>query len=86
MLFEGEGCWDERMEHVGKHLEAKAQGKGRGEVRQGDDELLVRWASREGIIAKADDGFRLVLGGAGTSTGRSAVRYEDDEDAEGEEE
>ncbi|PVH85157.1 hypothetical protein DL98DRAFT_607754 [Cadophora sp. DSE1049] len=46
-IFEGTGCWDDRMEHVGKHLEVQAAGK--CVVRQGDDGLLLQWALREGI-------------------------------------
>ncbi|KAK0108176.1 hypothetical protein ONS95_002999 [Cadophora gregata] len=78
--FEGSGCWDDRMEHVGKHLEAQALGK--CVVRQGDDALLLEWAVREGIVESRGDGsasgsggFKLVLGGGvgGGGPGRKAT-------------
>jgi hypothetical protein len=39
-VFEGQGCWDDRMEHVGKHLEKAAASTGayKFEVRQEDDQ------------------------------------------------
>jgi hypothetical protein len=81
-VFEGTSCWDERMEHVGKHLEkaAASSGANRFEVRQENDEFLVSWALREGIIEvrPGTNGYRLCVGGS-----QSRV---DDEDAEGEEE
>jgi hypothetical protein len=79
-VFEGLTCWDDRMEHVGKHLEkVAAVGKG-AEIRQENDALLVQWALREGIIEakQGGNGYRLCSGGR-----ESRV---DDEDAEGEEE
>ncbi|KAH7350708.1 hypothetical protein BKA65DRAFT_396115 [Rhexocercosporidium sp. MPI-PUGE-AT-0058] len=86
--FDGTGCWDDRMEHVAKHLEAQALGK--GVVRQGDDNYLLSWALQEGIIEnKVNGGFRLVLGGGGGAGGRRAVKTEhvdEEEDAEGEDE
>ncbi len=79
-VFEGSTCWDDRMEHVGKHLEKAAQSTGanRFEVKQENDELLVNWALREGVIegVPGKGGWRLVVGGARV----------DDVDAEGEEE
>jgi len=79
-VFEGQSCWDDRMEHVGKHLEKAAASTGQYyEVRQEDDKLLVEWALREGIVESrpAENGYRLCIGG------RDRV---EDEDAEGEEE
>ncbi|KAL2071755.1 hypothetical protein VTL71DRAFT_12990 [Oculimacula yallundae] len=86
--FDGAGCLNDRMEHVGKHLEEQAQGK--LVLRQGDDDLLVDWACNEGIVEqKAGGGFRLVVGSGGN--GRRAVKAErrgveadGEEDAEGE--
>lgn len=80
MVFEGPSCWDDRMEHVGKHLEKAAASPGKGEVRQENDGLLVQWAVREGIIESraGGNGYRLCVAGR-----ESRV---DDEDAEGEEE
>ena len=93
-MFEGNGCWDDRMEHVGKHLESQAQGK--CVVRQGDDGLLVGWALREGIVERrGNGGYRLVIGGNGAGGGagrkaRNGIKVEEDgndeEDAEGEDE
>ncbi|TVY83105.1 hypothetical protein LSUE1_G002828 [Lachnellula suecica] len=63
-VFEGATCWDDRMEHVGKHLEkaATATGVNKVVVEQGHDDLLVGWALRERIIeARPGGGFRLYL-------------------------
>ncbi|KAH6713281.1 hypothetical protein BKA61DRAFT_485054 [Leptodontidium sp. MPI-SDFR-AT-0119] len=81
-VFVGTGCWDERMEHVAKHLEAQAQGK--VVLRQGDDNLLLNWAFQEGIIeSKANGGVRLVLGAVGGGAGgRRAVKLEDVDEEE----
>jgi hypothetical protein len=78
-VFEGQSCWDDRMEHVGKHLEKAAGMKG-VEVRQENDGLLVQWALREGIVEPRTGGNGYKLCAAGRE---SRV---DDEDAEGEEE
>jgi hypothetical protein len=80
-VFEGSRCWDDRMEHVGKHLEKAAAsiGANKFEVRQENDEFLVAWALRE-VIIKVRPGtnmYRLCVEGS-----QSRV----DEDAEGEEE
>ena len=78
-IFEGGSCWDERMEHVGKHLEkaAAATGVNNVVVKQGDDDLLVRWALGEGIIeSRPGGGFRFCLNGARVAN--------DDLDADGE--
>lgn len=82
VVFDGSTCWDERMEHVGKHLERAATTTGMNKVvvEQGDDDLLLGWALREGIIdTKIGGGFRLLLGG-----GTRAVADDADADAEGE--
>jgi hypothetical protein len=80
VVFEGGNCWDDRMEHVGKHLEKAALSTGQNKlvVEQQDDKFLVDWALREGIIErKLSGGYRLCVPGNG------AV---EDEDADGEEE
>ena len=80
VVFEGGNCWDDRMEHVGKHLEKAALSTGPNKmvVEQQDDQLLVDWALREGIIErKLSGGFRLPV------PGNAPV---EDEDADGEEE
>ena len=61
-FFEGATCWDDRMEHVGKHLEKAAisTGMNKFSVEQEDDDLLVNWALRERIIErKAGSGYKL---------------------------
>lgn len=60
-IFEGATCWDDRMEHVGKHLEKAAANTGSHQfsVEQEDDNLLVAWALRERIIeGKAGGGYK----------------------------
>jgi hypothetical protein len=67
VVFEGPGTWDERMEHVGKHLESAAQvhapgshtnamvtkgGVRLGCVEQGHDEFLVRWALEQRVVCR----------------------------------
>ncbi|CAG8949969.1 hypothetical protein HYFRA_00004301 [Hymenoscyphus fraxineus] len=86
-FFEGKGAWDERMEHVGKHLE-KGIMEGLGvQVNQGDDAHLVRWALGEGIIEEklgcGGGRFRLCVAEK-ERKGRGASE-EGDVDAEGEE-
>jgi len=61
-FFEGASCWDDRMEHVGKHLEKAAASTGANafSVEQEDDDFLVNWALRERIIEqKAGGGYKL---------------------------
>lgn len=43
MLFEGASCWDNRIEHVGKHLKqaTACTGANKLEVRQENDEFLI---------------------------------------------
>lgn len=82
--FEGTNAWDERMEHVGKHLERVAAAGERDVgsiVDQGRDRYLVEWALKEGIIEVRGGGgvgYRLCVGGKKGDEG--------DEDADGEEE
>lgn len=40
MVFEGEGCWDERMEHVSKHMRAGANNS-QTRLDQEQDPLLI---------------------------------------------
>jgi hypothetical protein len=61
--FQGEDCWDERMDHVAWHLERAAASLG-VEVKQENDELLVSWALQQRIIEpNGTGGFRLCDGG-----------------------
>ena len=87
-VFDGANCLDDRMEHVGKHLEKAAGSTNTGlhklVVEQQDDQFLVDWALREGIIErKASGGFRL----PGPGNAAAGEEEEDeDEDADGEDE
>ncbi|KIW26582.1 uncharacterized protein PV07_09665 [Cladophialophora immunda] len=56
-VFEGEGSWNERMEHVGGHfsrdiVEAKEER---------EDEDLTNWALQEGIIKDAGNGRHVLV-------------------------
>lgn len=70
--FEGSrNVWDERMEHVGKHLEKMASGGGNGErdvLDQGNDAFLVEWAVKNRVIV---------------GDGRGGYRFPGDEDGDG---
>ena len=55
-VFEGSGSWDERMEHVGRHLEG-----GRAEREWREDVGLREWMVREGLIVWEEKGRRWVL-------------------------
>lgn len=57
-MFEGPDSWDERMEHVGRHLERGHAGR---EWRE--DVGLREWMVREGLIVWDGEGGRWVLGG-----------------------
>ena len=75
--FLGANCWDERMEHVAKHLEKAVQGGPK--VEQSNDESLLAWALKERVIER-------VPGGELKLCGPGAWKDREDEDAEGEEE
>ena len=50
-VFEGENGWEERMEHVGKHLEGKGSGEaGIENLQEDEDKDLTDWAVKEGIV------------------------------------
>ncbi|KAI4152261.1 MAG: hypothetical protein LQ340_003024 [Diploschistes diacapsis] len=55
-IFEGPGTWENRMEHVGRHLES-----GHGEERAwAKDGYLERWLVEEGLVEGSDSkGWRL---------------------------
>ena len=59
-LFSGSKCWDDRMEHVAKHLEKVAEIRGAASVQHQNDELLVKWAQNEGIIDRVDGEYKLI--------------------------
>lgn len=57
--FQGANAWDDRMEHVAKHLEKAAAGKEQRVTFGGDwDPTLTTWATRPdvGIVVKNADG------------------------------
>lgn len=58
--FEGSNCWDDRMEHVAKHLEKVASAVGLATVQHEKDDLLVSWAVKEGIIKRVDGAYKLI--------------------------
>lgn len=77
-VFEGHNGWDERMEHVGRHLEGeKEKGGEKVEVREEEDHELINWAVGEGIIESSPAGWIFSMGGG---------KVEEDLDAEGEDE
>lgn len=48
-VFTGKAAWEDRMEHVGKHLE-------KGNLADQEDPYLMQWAAQEGIIVKSAGG------------------------------
>ncbi|MCJ1469814.1 hypothetical protein MMC07_008456 [Pseudocyphellaria aurata] len=64
VVFEGSGAWDDRMEHVGKHLE-------RGETGEREDEGLRDWMVRQGLVSMERGAWR-VVGCGGRRRGRGA--------------
>ena len=59
--FEGENCWDERMEHIAKHVKDNAiyveeYPCGDLDVVHSDDQLFVEWASYENIMGRTTRG------------------------------
>jgi len=79
VMFEGatrEACkkaWDERMEHIGKHLDPV---NGIIEVNHQQDPLLVEWAQIEGIVERVSTGWRLA--GTGALEDIDAIGEEED--------
>lgn len=60
--FHGEKAWDERMEHVARHLERAANGE-EAKVQFGgpNDDTLLNWAAREdvGVVRLTPNGWKL---------------------------
>jgi hypothetical protein len=84
-IFEGHNCWDERMEHVGKHLDHAAnQELDGGEsivVDQGRDVLLIEWAVEQGIVVgKRDGGYRFLRDGEGRGQKGKHGGHDDDDE------
>lgn len=90
--FDGANAWDERMEHVAKHLEKAAAGAEPQLRFDGDtDSTLVEWATSPAIgILRRGDNSRWMLLKPLETTGYPApvaatpVKEEDDEDADAE--
>ncbi|KAL8917039.1 MAG: hypothetical protein Q9208_008214 [Pyrenodesmia sp. 3 TL-2023] len=83
VVFEGKGSWDERMEHVGKHLEK--EGDLGPEV---EDVELREWMRGERLISE-ERGRWVVAGVGGRRRGRGGsgavvVKEEDEEEVDGE--
>lgn len=57
-VFRGQGAWDERMEHIGRHME-NAKKDGEAPVNPSKwktDEFAQRWMLDQGILLVNDDG------------------------------
>jgi hypothetical protein len=84
--FSGQGSWEERMEHVGKHFEKDR--KGSVEIANWrDDVALEKWFIKEGLVEKVgEQSWR--LGDGIPKHQRSRAEDEDDldRDADGEDE
>lgn len=65
--WEGPGTWDERMEHVGRHLE-----KGDGGGEEDEDVGLREWMRLEGLLTPDGPGRWLVVGCGGRKRGKGA--------------
>lgn len=61
VIFEGDCAWDERMEHVGKHLE-------RGETEEVEDDGLRQWMAEQGLLSKKNGQWQVVGCGSRRST------------------
>lgn len=60
VIFDGESAWDDRMEHVGKHLE-------RGETEEAEDDVLRQWMADQGLLLKKNGQWEVV--GCGSRRG-----------------
>lgn len=65
--WEGPGSWDDRMEHVGRHLE-----KGEGDGKEDEDEGLRAWMVRERLLMPTRAGGWVVVGCGGRKRGKGA--------------
>lgn len=61
VIFEGDCAWDDRMEHVGKHLE-------RGETEEAEDDGLRQWMADQGLLSKKNGQWQVVGCGSRRST------------------
>ena len=81
-IFEGDGSWTDRLEHVGKHLE-KNDIKTEDEI---EDEDLRSWMMQHRLIGFTAHSGYVVTSRKKKKTGRIEKASEGEEDAEGEEE
>lgn len=65
--WDGPGSWDDRMEHVGRHLE-----KGEGDGQEDEDEGLREWMVRERLLTPTRAGGWVVVGCGGRKRGKGA--------------
>ncbi|VUC22643.1 unnamed protein product [Clonostachys rosea] len=64
VTFEGDTAWDQRMEHIARHMEKAASGEEEGIVIGGDnDRTLIEWASSSeaGVLKRVDDQWEVVF-------------------------
>jgi hypothetical protein len=88
--FKGHTAWDDRMEHVAKHLEKTAAGAEKPFVFGGpNDPTLMEWAMRPDVaVVKADGSGQWKLNNPLKVGGQMRPRVtvqDEDQDAEGEE-
>ncbi|CAG9999645.1 unnamed protein product [Clonostachys byssicola] len=65
LSFQGDDAWDQRMEHIARHMEMAATGEADDIVIGGDDDrTLVEWASLPeiGVIERVDDQWEVCFG------------------------
>lgn len=84
-VFEGKSAWEERMEHVGRHLEKQS-------MEEEEEDLGLRdWMVSEGLVFWENSAWRVAGIAEGKKRGARMVKTERDlgdgeEDAEGEDE
>jgi hypothetical protein len=86
--FRGSNAWDERMEHVARHLEAAAVNEEPPIFFGGEhDYTLTHWAEADGIevVKRTATGWEICnpLKGEGATRKSNLEMYEEDQDAEG---
>ncbi|KAK0613471.1 hypothetical protein B0T14DRAFT_498954 [Immersiella caudata] len=75
--FNSPEAWDQRMEHVARHLDAASQGREASVVFGGEhDTCLTEWAGREEVAIIERDGGRWVLAKGNTSTAHGKGKAE----------
>lgn len=60
--FKGSGSWDERMEHVGRHLQEERKNGAEAKMDPAGwkkDDLLEEWLIKEGLLMKKEEGLKL---------------------------